>query len=634
LLTVLPEIEARTAVLGIPGLADEPLAQALWLRMLFSALVDADFLDTESYLNRDRATARTGFPELSEYLDRLNLHLDELAQRADAAGRGSKPVMRARAQVLADCRAKASHPTGVFSLQVPTGGGKTLASLAFALQHALLNGLDRVIIAIPYTSIVEQTANVFADIFGREAIVEHHSQADADTGRETARSRLACENWDSPLIVTTNVQLFESLFAARTSRCRKLHRLQRSVIVLDEAQTLPPDFLQPSLAALRWLVRSCRTSIVSCTATQPVLTDLERFDPRHSLHGLTRGSQRPVEIVDAVEPLYASLERVRFVWPQDLLAAENLDTVAQRVARNDAVLAIVNTRRDAADLTRALDRAVGQDAQTLHLSTSLCGQHRADLIDTIRSRLAQRAEGSDLPVRVVSTQLVEAGVDIDFPVAFRALSGLDSIAQAAGRCNREGRLGPKGGRIEIFVRPVPTMLAEIRRGVEATISVLGQARPESLAPALFRCYFEHWYSKFEPDRHHILGLLAKSKNFDLCFREAARRYRLIDDEDQSPIVVPTEAWKRDPERRDDAEEARLGAALAALRTGQPDRWHLRLLQRRVVQVRSKVIHDWLAAGEVSEPTPGWFVLENPLRYDAVFGLMTGEDPMRPGLLAH
>lgn len=280
LLELPTEVDPRTALIDIPGIQDEPLAQALWLRLLFSALVDADFLDTENYLDPERAAARAGFPPLTEYMRRLDAHLEGLATKALEVGRADDPVIVARRQVLADCRAKAERPTGVFSLQVPTGGGKTLASLAFALRHAVRHGLDRVIVAIPYTSIVEQTADVLASVFGPENVVEHHSQADAPDDRITVRSRLACENWDAPLVVTTNVQLFESLFAARTSRVRKLHRLQRSVIVLDEAQTLPPEFLQATLAALRWLVRHCGTSVVSCTATQPVLTDLERFDPR------------------------------------------------------------------------------------------------------------------------------------------------------------------------------------------------------------------------------------------------------------------------------------------------------------------------------------------------------------------
>lgn len=280
---------------------------------------------------------------------------------------------------------------------MPTGGGKTLASLAFALRHAVAHGLQRVIVAIPYTSIVEQTADVLGGIFGRDNLVEHHSQADTAADRETARSRLACENWDAPLVVTTNVQLFESLFAARTSRCRKLHRVQRSVIILDEAQTLPPPFLQPTLDALRLLVNHYGATLVSCTATQPVLSDITRFDPRASLRGLTRGGDRPREIVQAVQPLYAQLERVRLHWPADLGAPEEIGAVAARLAAEPAALAIVNTRRDAADLVRALDAAAPDGEPTLHLSAAMCGQHRADVIARIRHRLDVRRAAPQPP---------------------------------------------------------------------------------------------------------------------------------------------------------------------------------------------------------------------------------------------
>ncbi|MBK6789805.1 MAG: CRISPR-associated endonuclease Cas3'' [Betaproteobacteria bacterium] len=614
-LLALPEaLDAKALLPGIPGLRErEPLAQSLWLRMLFSALVDADFLDTEAYLNRGRAEARAGFPPLADYLTRLDAHLDAMAGRVRAAGRAEEPVMRARARVLSDCRAAAGQPPGVFSLQVPTGGGKTLASLAFALRHAVAHGLQRVIVAIPYTSIVEQTADVLGGIFGRDNLVEHHSQADTAADRETARSRLACENWDAPLVVTTNVQLFESLFAARTSRCRKLHRVQRSVIILDEAQTLPPPFLQPTLDALRLLVNHYGATLVSCTATQPVLSDITRFDPRASLRGLTRGGDRPREIVQAVQPLYAQLERVRLHWPADLGAPEEIGAVAARLAAEPAALAIVNTRRDAADLVRALDAAAPDGEPTLHLSAAMCGQHRADVIARIRHRLDVRRAGAAAALRVVATQLVEAGVDIDFPVVFRALTGLDAIAQAAGRCNREGRLGARGGRVEVFVRPIPAMLAALVRAALATRAVLGDARPEALRPELFSDYFKHWYAQFSTDEKKVLPMLRASPDFDLRLRSAARAYRLIDDQDQVAVVVPYTP--------DGGADPRHGLALAALRAGTAERWHLRVLQRSVVQARQREVLAGLARGDFSEPVPGWFVLNDEQRYSRRFGLL-------------
>ncbi|MCU0730974.1 MAG: CRISPR-associated helicase Cas3' [Hyphomonas sp.] len=602
--------------------------------MIFSALVDADFLDTEQYLDRQRSTQRSGFPPLATYLAKLDAYLDRLAEHAAQEGRTEHPVIRARVEVLNDCRRKATLPTGVFSLQVPTGGGKTLASLAFALRHAIANGCDRVIVAIPYTSIVEQTANVFAEVFGRENFVEHHSQADSPDRIETSRSRLACENWDAPLIVTTNVQLFESLFATRTSRCRKLHRVQRSVIVLDEAQTLPPEFLQPTLDALRWLVRFAGTTVVSCTATQPVLTDIIRFDPRRSLQGLAPGGAPPTEIVSNVEPLYEELERVRYRWPENLVASIELHDLAARVVERDCVLVVVNTRRDAEELVGKLRSLAPQADQLRCLSTNLCGQHRADVIDEIRECLRARAAGDGTALRVVSTQLVEAGVDLDFPRVFRALAGLDSIAQAAGRCNREGRLGPRGGEVDVFVRPVPAPLTSIARAVQATISVLSESRPESITPQMFQMYFERWYAQFSPDHAEIRRLLRRSPDYSLSFRTAAESYRLIDDADRVSVIIPPEAWRGRPLSSSQAHAAeetqRTSIAIGALREGHADRWHLRALQRRIVQVRREIALRWLESGELTEPCPGWFVLENPLRYDPMFGLRTSDLPYAPG----
>lgn len=614
-------LDALAWLKQVPGLAPagtghepEPLALSLAIRMLFSALVDADFLDTEAYFDADRAAARQGHAPLSWYGQRLDEHLSGLARQARELGREGDAVMRARAQVLADCRAAAVRAPGVFSLQVPTGGGKTLASLAFALAHAQRHGFDRVVVAIPYTSIVEQTADVLAGIFGRAAVVEHHSQTDADDARATARSRLACENWDAPLIVTTNVQLLESLFAARTSRCRKLHRLQRSVIVLDEAQVLPPPFLQPTLDALRLLSAHYAATIVSCTATQPILTDLQRFDARHSLRGLTRGDAKPHEIVREVAPLYAALERVRFEWPEDLHNTQELAGLAERMADSECVLAIVGTRRDAAELLAAADAAAPCGQRCLHLSAAMCGQHRADTIAEIRRRLQGCQAGDGRPLRVVSTQLVEAGVDVDFPVVLRALAGLDSIAQAAGRCNREGRLGPHGGRVEVFVRQLPTSLAALRRAADATRAVLGSDRPQTLAPTLFENYFRHWYGLFSSlDEKCVVDMLHNRRREDMQFESAACVYRLVDDEDQCSVVVPYTPTSGDARARD--------AALTAVLAGRAERWQLRALQRFVVQAPARDVNLWQSRGDVIEAMPGWYVLRNDTLYDPRRGLL-------------
>ena len=260
---------------------------ALWTRLLFSCLVDADFLDTEAHFDAGKPARRRGFPTLDQMRLALDVHMTVKASLAVPSA-----VNTLRADILRQCRDKAVLPAGFFSLTVPTGGGKTLSSLAFALTHAQAHDKRRVIYAIPYTSIIEQTADVFRDVFktlGDEVLIEHHSQADAAEKDETARSRLACENWDAPLVVTTNVQLFESLFAAKTSRCRKLHNIVNSIIVLDEAQQLPPEFLQPILDALNLLVKHYGVTVVLCTATQPALNTTDYFDARRTRHACPLG---------------------------------------------------------------------------------------------------------------------------------------------------------------------------------------------------------------------------------------------------------------------------------------------------------------------------------------------------------
>jgi CRISPR-associated endonuclease/helicase Cas3 len=620
----LPEtMDLRLALGNVPGLRSaQPLALSMWVRMLFSALVDADFLDTEAFMDSARPQVRAGQAPLSQYLSQLDAHLQAMAAEVSASGRAEDRVMQARTAVLQQCRSKAALPPGVFTLAVPTGGGKTLSSLAFALQHAVAHGQRRVIYAIPYTSIIEQTVDVFARIFGRGAVLEHHSQAEggkADDGgsRETARSRLACENWDAPLVVTTNLQLFESLFAARTSRCRKLHRLAGSVIVLDEAQLLPPDFLQPILDALHVLVAHYGVTLLLCTATQPVLTDAPRFDPRLSLRGLPQ----PTPLIDDPASLYAGLRRTQVHWPADLAAEQPLETLADELCSHGCVLVVVNTRKDAAELLALLDAR--SDTPALHLSAAMCGQHRADSIADIRHRLAQRRSGLDMrPLRVVSTQLVEAGVDIDFPVVYRALAGLDSIAQAAGRCNREGAL-PDGalGQVHVFVRAIPKALTAVRNGAQATRSVLAAGQTDALLPQVYERYFPLYHGSFPSrDRHGIVDLLARDKaQFAFQFRTAAERFKLVDDSEQASVIVPYRSPGSDP--------GAIDAAVQALLNNQADRWRLRQLQRYTVNIRTRLLHGWQQRGDVTEVLPALYLLNDPLRYDPRLGLMPEGAPM-------
>jgi CRISPR-associated endonuclease/helicase Cas3 len=576
---------------------------ALWLRMLFSCLVDADFLDTEAFMDGERAAARADYPALTELAARFDAHMKTLT-----AGTGKvpeSPVNRLRGEVLRQCRAAAAGRPGLYSLTVPTGGGKTLSSLAFALEHARIHGHRRIVYAIPYTSIVEQTADVFSGIFGADNVVEHHSQAEPDEGKETARSRLASENWDAPLVVTTNVQLFESLFAARTSRCRKLHNLCDSVIVLDEAQCLPPEFLQPILDALNLLTRHYGLTVVLCTATQPALASKTYFDAARSRRGL----DDVAEIVADPPELYRRLKRVDVRLP-DWSRRSAWEDIAAELSDEDSALAIVSTRGDARKLWRLLPEG------TLHLSALMCGAHRARVIGEIKRRLKDRREGRDnRPLRVVSTSLVEAGVDVSFPVVYRAFAGLDAIAQAAGRCNREGEL--ERGRVVVFLPPEPAPPGHQRLAENACLDVLRNWSGDPLALELFEPYFDRLYYGIDLDKQGIVRELTPDGGLGVQFRTAAGRFRLVDDEDQATVFVRDPAYPG------------IDTLLGRLEKEGPERWLMRKLQRCAVTVRRKVVDRMVLTGDVAEVQPGCFVQRNDLLYDPVLGLADAIEPSLP-----
>ena len=565
---------------------------ALWVRMLFSCLVDADFLDTEAFMDADKAGQRVNILTPPDLLPRFNAYMEGQFSKAP-----STPVNRIRAEVLQRCRDKAQEASGLFSLTVPTGGGKTLSSLAFALEHAVLHRKRRIIYAIPYTSIIEQTANVFRDIFPNK-VIEHHSNLDPE--KETVRSRLAAENWDAPLIVTTNVQFFESLFAARTSRCRKLHNMVDSVVVLDEAQLLPPEFLQPILDAMNLLARHYGVTFVLSTATQPALGTLKTF--QRTLRGL----DNVCEIINDPDALYHNLERVTVTWPQDFHLAQDWDDIARQIKQHPCALAVVNSRTDARELHRRMPEG------TIHLSALMCGEHRSHVISDVKRHLL-----AGEPVRVVSTQLVEAGVDVDFPVVYRALAGLDSIAQAAGRCNREGEL--EHGEMIVFVPPKPASLGPLRRAANMTLSLLSGASDRTLTRELFSRYFEHFYMRAPSlDKHDITELLTPQGGNDdplkVQFRTAAQRFRLIDESGYRSILV---RYRESP------------ALIGRLEKEGPERWLMRKLQRYTVSLPEWQFQKLLANGDVFEVYTGMFAQTADALYHPQLGVLvddTNPDP--------
>jgi len=386
--------------------------------------------------------------------------------------------------------------------------------MAFALNHAIEHDLERIIFAIPYTSIIEQTADIYRGIFGAEAVLEHHSSVTPDDeGDALARgvtwARLAAENWDAPIIVTTTVQLFESLFSNKTSKCRKLHNLARSIIVLDEAQTLPASLLKTILDGLNQLVENYGTSVVLCTATQPAF----EFSPE-------LGNLSDIkEIVPDTARLFDALKRVKYESPHNN-ETWSWPRVAEEMSSAEQALAIVNTKTEALALLAELN-----EPDTFHLSTLLCGAHRRDVLDEVRSRLS-----SGEPCRLVSTQVVEAGVDIDFPLVLRAVGPFDRIVQAAGRCNREGRL--TSGRVVIFIPDGGgSPPGAYRTGVDTTLSIMNQPSFDFDDPASCENYFKLFFQTVDHDTGRIQEL-RKSLNYP----EVAARFRLIED-DSAPIYV-------------------------------------------------------------------------------------------------
>ncbi len=549
-------------------------ALELWTRFLYSALVDADFLDTERFLEPERAEARRREGDLARLLALLEARLEELG-----LDRREAPVNQARRRILAACREAAEQEPGVFSLTAPTGAGKTLASMVFALRHAVRHGLCRVIVVLPFTSIIEQSAQVYREILGEDAVVEHHSSLDPE--RETLRTRLCSENWDAPVVVTTGVQFFESLFANRSSTCRKLHNVARSVVILDEAQTLPTQLLEPILDVLRQLTLRFGSTLVVSTATQPALAEREGF----------RGLARVREIIPDPESEFRALRRARIEWPRDPSVATAWPDLAAALREEQRFLAIVHRRADAVDLVSLLPGDV------VHLSASMCAAHRLEVLRDVKHRLV-----GDGPVRVVATQLVEAGVDVDFPVVYRALAGLDAIAQAAGRCNREGKL--EEGRVVVFVAPTQPPPGILRKGFETTLGLLAEhgARLDPLSPEHFESYFRRLYFLSETDRRGIQEARER-----LRFREVASKAIVID-QTMVPIVVP---WG------DGAT-----SSLDRLRKDGPNRLAMRALQPFVATVSKSSFRRLFEVGALEHIREVVWALAQTHRnlYDARLGL--------------
>jgi CRISPR-associated endonuclease/helicase Cas3 len=598
--------DAASNLNPIPATLRSGHSLAFFARILFSSLVDADFLATEAFMSEEKARFRpVDPPSITDLEATLVVHLATFPPPASE-------VNRLRVQIRDHCLAAAEELPGMFSLTVPTGGGKTLSSLAFALKHARLHDLRRIIYVIPYTSIIEQNANVFREALaalGPEVVLEHHSNLDPDSEHQSIASRLTAENWDARIIVTTNVQFFESLHGNRSSRCRKLHRLARAVVILDEAQALPIEFLAPCLRTLEELTNTYGTSVVLCTATQPALVRRDEFPI-----GLTP----PREIIPDPSGLHRALRRVVATRSPEKL---DDDALGKMLADEAQVLCVVNTRRHARELFELLP----DDGSRYHLSALMCAEHRTKCLAAIRCRLERR-----LPVRLISTQLIEAGVDIDFPVVYRELAGLDSITQAAGRCDREGKLtdaaGKPAGRVVIFESPSLPPAGFIRNTAASAAEILSGNPPDPLAPEAVESYFRihYWKHADSTDVNHILDCwpdlrraahlspedAARDTLLGFRFRTCADEFRLIDDSYTESVIIPYGAvgkalWREVRETFDPTRLRHLG----------------RKLQRYTVSVPRTQYQELLTAGILLPAHDDrFFFLNSDIHYSEDFGL--------------
>ena len=602
-------------VLPLKNGMEQAVANMLDVRMLFSCLVDADFLDTEAHFEGDAQgkRPRPDGPKLeaSAALAALDAHMAKLRSATGA----QTEVRQAREALWSAAEHSGQMQPGLFTLTAPTGSGKTLSMLKFALEHAARHNLKRIVLAVPFLSVIEQTAREYRKVFKSfpdNFVLEHHSLAglgveserhDAEGASESQR-RLLTENWDAPIVLTTNVQLLESLFSNRPSSCRKLHNLMESVILFDEAQSLPASLAVPTLAALSHLSSAYHSSVVFATATQPAFDTLHTAVTKHAVQGW-----QPDEAVPKHAEMFSMLKRVEVSWPKigekrgwaELAADLRSDNAKQ-------VLCVVNLKRHVLAL---LDELTGTEG-LFHLSTNMCAEHRRDVLEKVRARLI-----AGETCRLISTQCVEAGVDLDFPLVYRALAPLEAIAQAAGRCNREGKLNAQGrlGKVVVFE---PNEEKELRwcypthayyQAAEVTRTMLTLHGDLNINdPALYRDYYRRLYDLNNPASQNELLNEAITA---LDFPEVAKHYRLID-QNTIQVLVP---WA---ERREEFDALRNEAG----REGISAKWMRRAQGLAVSIYLTKngapawAIPAKLRRGGTSDE---WFFLEGDY-YDDILGL--------------
>jgi len=526
----------------------------MFIRMLFSALVDADRLDAGTFENADLAKLRGNYDDFQQLFAAFEQYMTKFT--ADTL------VNKIRAEILENCLAKAELPPGVFSLNVPTGGGKTLSAMAFALKHLKKYNFQRIVMAIPYNSIIEQTAECYKHIFGEKNVLEHHCNFDFEAYPD---SRLAAENWDAPIIVTTTVQLFESLLQGNASGSRKIHNLNRSIIILDEAQKLPPEHLNAILTTLKDLTAHFNCTVVLCSATIPQVEGMLGHNPRYQISGLPPAQN----IIDDADLLAEKLRRTNINY----LGTLDLDALAKKLNQEPQVLCIVNTRKRCLAL---FDKITAPNKY--HLSALLCPADRSAILAKIRSDLA-----ANKPVTIIATSLIEAGVDIDVQRVYREFTGIDSIAQAAGRCNREGK---QDGMGQVFVFKVPEPLPPGLQTFAANATqecLTDDGQLPELSPQLYKQYFQHFYNKCGKllNGDGFSDKLNTQSDWQYQFREFGQKFFMIDDAGQLPLVVLT---------------CKSAQYIAELKKYGPSRQAFRRLQPFTVNLNKRDVEMFLSYG--------------------------------------
>ena len=553
---------------------DPDFSLSVFIRMIYSCLVDADFLDTENFM-KNGGTQREAGENPEALLKKLKDHVAGWLLNKDI-----DTVNGRRTEILRNCFEYGQMERGIFQLTVPTGGGKTIASLAFALQHAVKNHMDRVIYVIPYTSIIEQNAEVFREILGDQNVLENHYNVDYESSEELKSMQLAAENWDKPVVVTTNVQFFESLFANKSSKCRKLHNIANSVIIFDEAQMLPTDYLKPCIAVMEELATNFRSSIVLCTATQPALTPL------------FRRKMPIIELCPRVEEQFQFFERVTF---------KNIGTVSEeelieKLEQEYQALCIVNTKKRAQKIYQTM-----KGEGVFHLSTTMYPKHRRRVLEKVRTLL-----GNGDKCILISTSLVEAGVDLDFHSVYRQLSGVDSMIQAAGRCNREGKRDVKESFAYIFQFEEKENVPGQQLQIDVSKMMVSEDADISSLRGIER-YFEALYH-FRGESLDKKKILEEFKNKRYNFATAAQNFKLIE-ENTSTVFISIE---------EEAEEL-----LQQMKYQGYTKAGMRKAGQYCVQLYENDIEKLQGAGmlrPVSEDIEDFFELANKKQYTQEMGL--------------